>query len=215
MQIREGLHLFQWNNPAENNCNTYFLSGKRKVLIDPGHFALFGHVAKGLELLRLEPKDVDLVLVTHFHPDHMEAIKRFKERTFFAIYREEYHFLKEVLEERDEAFETNFHILLKEGSLKVGGIQLEIIHTPGHSPGHMCIYWPRHKALFSGDLLFLNGIGRTDLIGGDPEALKESLGRLEDLEVEILLPGHGLPVIGKEECIRNLKWAKETLYMYL
>lgn len=215
MEIKKGLHLFLWSDPAQNNSNTYLLLGKRKILIDPGHFHLFGHVINQLDILRLEINDIDLVLVTHFHPDHMEAVQRLKEGTFLGIHEEEYRFLRQILNETRMPFDKDFHILLKDGQITVGDISLEIIHTPGHSPGHMCIYWPKHKALFSGDLLFFNGIGRTDIIGGDPDQLKESLRRIEELDTEILLPGHGPPVIGRQECERNLRWAKEALSLYL
>lgn len=215
MEIKKDLHMFLWNDPTQNNCNTYLLLGEKKILIDPGHFHLFSHVITQVELMGIDPYGVDLVLVSHFHPDHMEGVKRFKEGTFTAIYYEEYYFLKDVLQQTGMPLERDFQILLKEGDLIAGDISLQIIHTPGHSPGHMCIYWPKYRALFSGDLLFQGGFGRTDIIGGDSKAIKESLERLEGLEVEILLPGHGLPLVGKQECKRNLKWVKETLAMYL
>jgi len=217
MEIREGLHLFLWNDPTQNNCNTYLLKGEKKILIDPGHFALFGNVISQLEVLRINWADMDMVISTHFHPDHMEAMTRFKgKRAIGSLFVLEYEFLKEMGTSYGNPIdEIPCQILLKEGRLLVGDIELLILHTPGHSPGHMCLYWPRHKALFSGDLLFQGGVGRTDLLGGDPEELKRSLKRLEDMDVEILLPGHGMPIMGRERFVQNLRMVKELFSMYL
>jgi glyoxylase-like metal-dependent hydrolase (beta-lactamase superfamily II) len=68
---------------------------------------------------------------------------------------------------------------------------LSIFHTPGHSPGSATLYWPAQKALFTGDLIFKEGFGRTDLPGGDSATLKESIKRMAELDVELLLSGHG------------------------
>ena len=68
-------------------------------------------------------------------------------------------------------------------------------HTPGHSPGSICLYCPKEKVLFSGDTVFAEGVGRTDVPGGDPQALSHSLDRLAKLKVDKILPGHGEPVL--------------------
>lgn len=83
---------------------------------------------------------------------------------------------------------------LKDGQLlDVGGLSIEIRHTPGHTPGHCCFYLPDEGTLFSGDQLFAGSIGRTDLPGGDYDMLMESMASRvltlpDDTEV---LPGHG------------------------
>ena len=77
MKIFDGLHAFLWTDPQANNCNTYFIDGEKKILVDPGHHHLFGHIRDGLSRLSLAPQDIDLVIITHGHPDHMEAVKIF------------------------------------------------------------------------------------------------------------------------------------------
>ncbi|MBQ8827879.1 MAG: MBL fold metallo-hydrolase [Clostridia bacterium] len=84
-------------------------------------------------------------------------------------------------------------------TLSVGGKRIEFIHTPGHTPGGMCIYVPEEKIMFTGDTLFCNGFGRTDL-GGSARDLAESIKKLYTMDTDItILPGHGCSsTIGEE-----------------
>ena len=77
--------------------------------------------------------------------------------------------------------------------LELAGLDIEVLHTPGHTPGHCCFYMAEQGILFSGDQLFKGSIGRTDLPGGDFEALMQSMRRkILGLPFEtIVLPGHG------------------------
>lgn len=200
MKIRDHLYAFIWDDPMANNCNTYLIDHGKRILIDPGHAHLFGHVRTGLDLLSLGPKDMDVVVITHAHPDHLEGVTIFENtlaRT--AIHEKEMEFIRSMAPHFGgdlSSFEA--HVLLQEGELHVGGMSFQVIHTPGHSPGSLCLYWPEAKALFTGDVLFAEGLGRTDLPGGDGERLKESIRRLSILDVEYLLPGHGEIVSGKQ-----------------
>ena len=176
MKISENLYAFLWLNPTQNNCNSYFIDGKRKILIDPGHHHLFGHVEDNLSKLSLSPQDIDVLIITHCHPDHVEGIKIFfGTSTLIAIHTAEMDFIKEVAPNYGEALGiSNFEpdILIQEGDLKIGNVTLQVIHTPGHSPGSISLYWPDKKALFTGDVVFNQGIGRTDLPGGNGNNLK-------------------------------------------
>ena len=84
----------------------------------------------------------------------------------------------------------------------LGGIILEVIHTPGHTPGSMCLYEPESKSLFTGDTVFADGVGRTDLKGGSIDDLEESVRKLVDLAdergIEKIYPGHGNTTTGEE-----------------
>jgi hydroxyacylglutathione hydrolase len=83
---------------------------------------------------------------------------------------------------------------LQEGDqLRIGGLVLDVLHTPGHTEGSVCLYEERHGLLLAGDMLFRGSYGRTDLPGGDDEAMIASLARLaRDLPPEVrVLPGHG------------------------
>ena len=90
--------------------------------------------------------------------------------------------------------------LAEGGRVRVGSIDLGVLHTPGHTPGSVCLLAPATGILFAGDTLFAGGWGRVDLPGGDPEAMVDSLGRLERLDDGIrALPGHGAATtIGRE-----------------
>ena len=82
--------------------------------------------------------------------------------------------------------------LAEGGEVRFGEIRLRVLHTPGHTEGSVCLWSADEGLLFSGDTLFAGGWGRTDLPGGDPAALVESLVRLLDLEDGVaVLPGHG------------------------
>lgn len=85
---------------------------------------------------------------------------------------------------------------LKDGDvIEIAGVKLEVIHTPGHTEGSICLYEPQSKALFSGDTVFADGIGRTDLPGGNWNDIGNSLKRLISLNetrgIDKIYPGHG------------------------
>ena len=90
--------------------------------------------------------------------------------------------------------------LAEGGEIRFWAIRLTVLHTPGHTPGSVCLQAVDEGLLFSGDTLFAGGWGRVDLPGGSAEAIVESLGRLADLEAPTaVLPGHGpATTIGRE-----------------
>lgn len=203
MKVFDGLHAFMWDSMTANNCNTYLIDGPVRVLIDPGHEAYFDYVAKGLSALGLGTDDIDLVICTHCHPDHLEGIKRFKnKRAQVTLHETEWQFLTGPASRRwgamvapPDGITPSF--FLKEGPLTLTGLELEVFHTPGHSPGSICLYWPEKKVLFSGDLIFAEGLGRVDLPGGDGNLLKKSILRMKSLDTQWIMPGHGEYVSGK------------------
>jgi hydroxyacylglutathione hydrolase len=217
MKILEDLYAFIWRNPQTNNCNTYLIRGAKTILIDPGHLHLFDHVRSGLLDLNLRPENIDLLMITHAHPDHLEAAALFKKPTLFAMSKTEYDFLQEwtgrPVQEMLPGFGPDF--FLEEGELIVGDLTLQVLATPGHSPGSFCLYWPKHRALFTGDLIFSQGIGRTDLPGGDGSLLKESIKRLAVLDIEYLLSGHGEVIKGRKEVEDNFRMIENYWFDYL
>ena len=90
--------------------------------------------------------------------------------------------------------------LAEGGEVRFGEIRLRVVHTPGHTPGSVCLQATDEGMLFSGDTLFAGGWGRIDLPGGSAEAMVDSLVRLAELEAHVtVLPGHGAPTtIGRE-----------------
>ena len=209
MLITKNIHGFMWKSMSANNCNTYLIDGPTRILIDPGHTHLFDHVQQGLLKLDLTLEDIGLIICTHAHPDHIEAVQRFN-KTFAmtTLHHKEWHFLKTMAPNVRASFgfgsktiEPDF--FLKEGNISIDNVDLKIFHTPGHSPGSISLYLSDQKLLFTGDLVFKGGIGRTDLPGGNGSLLKESLKRLYELEIEWLLPGHGDIIGGAKDVKTN------------
>jgi glyoxylase-like metal-dependent hydrolase (beta-lactamase superfamily II) len=213
MKIFDGLHAFIWRIHTENNCNTYLIDGDLKILIDPGHVHLFDNVRKNLNAIGVSQDRIDLVIATHGHPDHLEAVKGLGKSTMFAMSAEEYRFICEIAGQYFKIPEP--HFFLKEGDLTIGEERFDVIATPGHSPGSICLYWPAKKALFTGDLVFNQSIGRTDLSGGNGRMMKESIEKISRIDIDYLLCGHGEIVAGKKEVKANFQKIKDYWFDYL
>jgi glyoxylase-like metal-dependent hydrolase (beta-lactamase superfamily II) len=219
MKILDNLHGFLWVDQRANNCNAYLIEGDKRILIDPGHEVFFGHIEDNLSQLSLSPSDIDLVIVTHGHPDHMEGVRKFLGNSaLIAIHDAEMKFLRETSRHYGGAMGISHfepQILLQDGDLKVGNLRLSVIHTPGHSPGSVCLYWKENKVLFTGDVVFYQGLGRTDLPGGNGQQLKESITRISRLDAEYLLPGHGAIIAGRDRVIANFQDIERAWFAYL
>ena len=212
MQLSDQLYAFPWQLLDVNNCNSYLIDGPFRILIDPGHQHLFTELGNSLASINIRREDINLIIATHIHPDHIEAVQSFSSlSTMVTIHEIEYNYFQENTQ-RHDGFSIEPDFLLTEGTLRAGNIELEVIHTPGHSPGSICLYWPSHKALFAGDVVFEQGVGRTDLPGGNGDQLKKSIGRLSSLNIELLLPGHGNIIRGQEEVARNFSLIENTYF---
>ncbi len=181
--------------PIMANC---FILGcektKEAAVIDPGDDA--DRILMALAKAELKVK---YLINTHGHFDHVGANKRMKETTGaqIAVHPDDEPMLVEL--SRSAAMfglsaenSPPADILLKDGDeISFGEITLKIIHTPGHSPGGICLYTPGH--LFAGDTLFMGSIGRTDLPGGDYDTLISSIKtKLLDLDDDtVVYTGHG------------------------
>lgn len=221
MEIEKGLYAYLWRNPHENNCNTYLIRGQRTLLIDPGHSRHLGRLFAEMEEDGLSPEAVDLLIATHSHPDHLEGAETFLNRPVkMAMSREEERYLlesgKSLFEMMGQSLpKMQIDFYLKEGELHFGKETFHIYPTPGHSPGSLSIYWPERKALFTGDTIFCEGIGRTDFLEGDPARLMESIEKMSRLETEILLPGHGEILMGRDAVLQNFEFIRRNFYPYL
>src|SRR4030042_442571 len=188
--------------PIENNC---FIIGdentKEVLVIDPGD-----EPDRILDLIKENNFKLKYIICTHAHFDHVGAIPDLKNEidAKIVLHRDD---LEIYRSSTDQAALWGYEIdplpepdmFVSEGDkIEVGGLSFEILHTPGHSPGGICLYG--EGILVTGDTLFAGSIGRTDLHGGDIEKLKKSFKRLMSLPDEIkVLPGHGpLSTIGQE-----------------
>ena len=221
MQLEEGLYAYLWQNAYENNCKTYVIKKDLTLLIDPGHSRHLGSVFFQMEGDGIDPEEIDLVLITHSHPDHLEGAEAFLEKTVrIAMAKEEERYLREsgrlLFEAMDQPLpKLRIDFYLREGELRLGKERFEIFRTPGHSPGSLSIYWPGRKVLFTGDVIFHGGIGRTDFAEGNPQLLMRSIERMSRLETEILLPGHGQIVQGRDNVLQNFEFIRQNFYPYL
>ena len=134
-----------------------------------------------------------------------------------TLHHKEWHFLKTMAQNVRASFGFGSNTIepdffLKEGDISINNVDLKIFHTPGHSPGSISLYLPDQKLLFTGDLIFKGGIGRTDLPGGDGSLLKESIKRLSELEIEWLLPGHGDIISGKKDLKENFAYLHQMWF---
>jgi glyoxylase-like metal-dependent hydrolase (beta-lactamase superfamily II) len=107
----------------------------------------------------------------------------------------------------DIAYKFNADIVLEE-RLGIGKIELKVLHTPGHSLCSICFYSEDKKILICGDLVFEQGVGRTDLPFGNTDELKNSIERISKLDTELLLPGHGAIIEGRNNIERNYEFVK-------
>ncbi len=214
MRLEKDFYIYEWTSAYDNNCNTYVISGDVTVLIDPGHSKFLDSLFSQMDEDGLSPDRIDVMIATHSHPDHIEGIGAFLEKPVkIAISQEEERYLLDSMGQSPPRFRVDFY--LKEGTLHLGEKRFEILLTPGHSPGSLSVYWPARKALFTGDVLFCRGIGRTDFQEGDSKALRESIERLSRLDAEIVLPGHGQIMIGRERVLENFEMIRQNFYPYL
>jgi len=146
------------------DTNCYLLISKNEmVVVDPG--ADPDIILKEIEKTKIKPK---YIINTHYHFDHVLANKEIQEKTKAEIIK---------LKEKDK--------------VKIGDEELKIISTPGHSKQDICLFGK--DFVLTGDTLFKNGYGRTDLPGGSEKQIKESLNRLDRLIKPGMkvYPGHG------------------------
>ncbi len=228
MRITDQIFAYPWQGRG-NNCNSYIIKGKKTILIDPGHIYTETRES-GLEMLARQAAvdgfkldQIDLILCTHGHPDHIEGAGILREQSgaLMAMHQQD-EFILDVLEQRYAAatgkemptLKPDFY--LQEGALELGEgetEQIEVIHTPGHSPGSVSFFLQAQQALFTGDTVFQNSIGRADLPGGDMNVLEKSLAKLAQLEgVELLLPGHMGHISGAENVERNFTRIRKAFF---
>lgn len=186
-----------------NNCYFIHRDGEYDcIVVDP---AKNGDVIA--TRLREKGLTVKAIVLTHAHFDHILGVADMKKITEAPIYGGEGDiplFTDSVLNgsaKINHPVQFDLDIALKDGDeIETGNIKAKIMSTPGHSKGSICLYFEEDKVLISGDTLFCESVGRTDLEGGSAGEIKESLRRLMELPDDIkVYPGHGdFTTIGHE-----------------
>ncbi len=193
--------------PLETNCHIVWNDTNRAMVIDPGDES-----AAILDFLDRSHMEVAAWMATHGHFDHINALA--------AVHRKRPAPIGMSRADEIWAFNPGNQLptlyaaperpaeidrLLEDGQEWDDiGTPCQIIATPGHSPGCVCLYFPQQDVLFSGDTLFKGSIGRTDLPGSQPEIMAESLGRLAALPPRTrVFPGHGPATTIEKELSTN------------
>jgi hydroxyacylglutathione hydrolase len=173
------------------------------VLVDPGDEP--DRLLGAIEQLGVQ---IEAILITHCHFDHIGAVAPLARATGAPVYCPEIE--RPVLEDIALGTPPGFgpfesyvpdHLLAGGESLRLAGLDIEVLFTPGHSPGHLTFSLPAHAVILSGDVLFQGSIGRTDLPFSDHATLERSLATLIDalLPETTVYPGHmGVTTLGRE-----------------
>jgi hydroxyacylglutathione hydrolase len=191
--------------PVAENCFFAAAGGsKRAIVVDPGDEA--DRLIGALDELGLE---VEAILLTHTHFDHVGAVAPLARHTGAPVYCPELE--KGVLADimsyvpwpgfgPFESYDAD-ELVAGGEHLSLAGLEIDVVFTPGHSPGHVTYSIPAERAVFSGDVLFQGSVGRTDLPGGDTATLMRTLAQLLDTlpDDTTVYPGHmGVTTIGQE-----------------
>jgi glyoxylase-like metal-dependent hydrolase (beta-lactamase superfamily II) len=198
------VHGFTVGPVAENCFFTAPDGSGRAIVVDPGEEA--DRLIAALDELGLT---VEAILLTHTHFDHVGAVAPLARHTGAPVYCPELE--KGVLADimsfvpwpgfgPFESYEAD-ELVAGGERLSLAGLEIDVLFTPGHSPGHVTYSIPAERAVFSGDVLFQGSVGRTDLPGGDTATLMRTLaGLLEQLPDDTTVyPGHmGVTTVGRE-----------------
>jgi hydroxyacylglutathione hydrolase len=191
--------------PVQENCFLINRDGSdRALMVDPGDDA-----PQLLAAVEDQGLTVEAILLTHTHFDHIGAVAPVARATGAEVWVPEIE--KPVLADINayvpwpdfgpfEDYEAE-HTLAGGEHLQLAGFEIDVYFTPGHSPGHVTFSMPDEQAIFSGDVLFQQSVGRTDLPGGDwPTLFRSIQGLIETLPEETRVhPGHmGLTTLGAE-----------------
>jgi hydroxyacylglutathione hydrolase len=189
--------------PVQENCHVFGLEGsERAIVVDPGDEAprLIEAVAD---------LDVAAILLTHTHFDHVGAVAPLARATGAEVWCPEIELpvLADIMRYVPwpgfgpfESYDAE-HTVAGGERLELAGLEIDVLFTPGHSPGHVSYSIPGELTLLSGDVLFQGSVGRVDLPGGDGPTLLASIAMLLDTlpDDTRVLPGHmGTTTLGRE-----------------
>jgi len=187
-------------NTGTQSCLSYLVkTADKNVLIDPGVADHADILLNDLKELGLSVDDIDIVINTHEHVDHIGANKRFQKHSIIAADR---YAATKIISADDEVLMCRAHghdvagykidlWLMNINAITVGDWFLKILHTPGHTSGCICIYEPYKRILISGDTVFADGTISLITRSGSYGEYINSLARLNTMKINLLLPAHG------------------------
>jgi len=192
--------------------NTYLLSDsetKQAALVDPAVPS-----RQVLDHIQEEGLDLRQIWITHAHFDHIGGVRWFIDQSAaplkVSIHPDALPLWKNAGGARDFGFDFDpgpapADMVQDGDTLSLGSLSFQVLHTPGHTPGHVTFYCAEAAAAFCGDLIFYHGVGRTDLAGSDEGALINSIrSQIFTLPgATALYPGHGRATTVQEEISNN------------
>ena len=213
--ILPGLYRIDTGRPS---CLSYLVKTvERNILIDPGIADHVNLLSNDLEKIGVKVRDIDIVINTHEHVDHIGANKHFQKHSIIAADR---YAATKIISADDEVLMCRAHghdvrgykvdlWLMNINAINAGDWFLKILHTPGHTSGSICIYEPYKRLLFSGDTVFAEGtISKITRSGSYGEYIN-SLERLNTMKINTILPGHGnLSENAEKDIIKALENAR-------
>jgi hydroxyacylglutathione hydrolase len=197
VELKPNIYQIRVDRPGSH---VYLIKGEVKnVLIDTGIAANFPNLKDRLKEVKLKPEDIHLIILTHEHFDHIGASSFFFDTAVLAAHRlaankiqlqDEFVMMSKYFDRLAKPFHADIYL---EGDtlIELGNYRLQIIHTPGHTSGCICLYEPDHKLLFTGDTVLADGILSGVFASGSISDYHMSLQRLSGLQMEEFYPGHG------------------------
>ena len=197
IELAPAIYQFRGEKPGSH---VYLIKGDTKnILIDTGVAGKFPVLRRRLAEAGVRVRDVNLIVLTHEHYDHIGATAFFHRTAVVAAHclaankvelQDEFVTFRKYRDLPSKPFWVD--LWLEDGSIiDLGNYELQVLHTPGHTSGCICLYEPRAQLLFTGDTVFAGGTLSEIAVGGNVSDYVSSIRRLSNLKVRQIFPGHG------------------------
>jgi len=202
--------------PPKPSANVYLIRDTAKtVLIDSGTYDTFDYLAGEIGKIGLRPQDIDLVINTHEHYDHIGGNAHLHQTALIAAHSAAAakianldEFVTHQKEHKQLGVDYTPQLWLSEGSqIITGAYRWQVIHTPGHTSGSICLYDPAAQIIFTGDTVVKGEYLTPMLESGSAGEFITSLEKLLSLKIALMYPGHGEESTAPE---KDMQWAIEA-----